>query len=159
MTGFFSSMPAKLTLKIGGHAAIPGFHTETHWVLVYTRAGDSGAVKERTPAARANPAYFHYIYSSPMLDLGFVRDHLPKIEAMLRDRGMNPEVLLKDFRDVDAQRRQAITSAEELKAHRNRLSDKIPEMKKAGAGREPVDRRNQGNAGADSGTGEGRGRV
>src|SRR5450432_1967844 len=67
-----------------------------------------------------------------MLDLGFVRDHLPKIEAMLRDRGMNPDVLLKDFREVDAQRRQAITTAEELKAHRNRLSDKIPGMKKAG---------------------------
>ena len=67
-----------------------------------------------------------------MLDLGFVRDHLPKVEAMLRDRGMNPDVLLKDFREVDAQRRQAITTAEELKAHRNRLSDKIPGMKKAG---------------------------
>jgi len=67
-----------------------------------------------------------------MLDLSFVRDHLPKIEAMLRDRGMNPDVLLKDFREVDTQRRQAITTAEELKAHRNRLSDKIPGMKKAG---------------------------
>jgi seryl-tRNA synthetase len=51
---------------------------------------------------------------------------------MLRDRGMNPDVLLKDFREVDAQRRQAITTAEELKAHRNRLSDKIPGMKKSG---------------------------
>jgi len=67
-----------------------------------------------------------------MLDLGFVRDNLPKIEAMLRDRGMNPDVLLKDFREVDAQRRQAITSAEELRAHRNRLSEKIPVMKKSG---------------------------
>ncbi len=67
-----------------------------------------------------------------MLDLSFVRDHLLKIEAMLRDRGMNPDVLLRDFREVDAQRRQAITTAEELKAHRNRLSDKIPGMKKAG---------------------------
>jgi seryl-tRNA synthetase len=67
-----------------------------------------------------------------MLDLSFVRDHLPRIEAMLRDRGMNPEVLLKDFREVDTQRRQAITTAEELKAHRNRLSDKIPGMKKSG---------------------------
>jgi len=67
-----------------------------------------------------------------MLDLSFVRDHLPKIEEMLRNRGMNPDVLLKDFREVDAQRRQAITTAEELKAHRNRLSDKIPGMKKSG---------------------------
>jgi seryl-tRNA synthetase len=67
-----------------------------------------------------------------MLDLSFVRDHLSKIEAMLRDRGMNPDVLLKDFREVEAQRRQAITAAEELKAHRNRLSEKIPGMKKSG---------------------------
>jgi seryl-tRNA synthetase len=67
-----------------------------------------------------------------MLDLSFVRDHLPQIEAMLRDRGMDPAAVLRDFHEVDAQRRQAITTAEELKAHRNRLSDKIPGMKKAG---------------------------
>jgi seryl-tRNA synthetase len=67
-----------------------------------------------------------------MLDLSFVRDHLLQIEAMLRDRGMNPAAVLRDFHEVDAQRRQAITTAEELKAHRNRLSDKIPGMKKAG---------------------------
>jgi seryl-tRNA synthetase len=67
-----------------------------------------------------------------MLDLSFVRDHLTQIEAMLRDRGMDPAAVLRDFHEVDAQRRQAITTAEELKAHRNRLSDKIPGMKKAG---------------------------
>src|ERR1017187_10356669 len=67
-----------------------------------------------------------------MLDLSFVRDHLPQIEAMLRDRGMDPASVLRDFHEVDTQRRQAITTAEELKAHRNRLSDKIPGMKKAG---------------------------
>jgi seryl-tRNA synthetase len=67
-----------------------------------------------------------------MLDLSFVRDHLPQIEAMLRDRGMDATAVLRDFHEVDAQRRQAITTAEELKAHRNRLSDKIPGMKKAG---------------------------
>src|SRR5215470_3910063 len=43
--------------------------------------------------------------SLPMLDLNFVRDNLPKIEEMLRHRGMDPEVVLKDFRTVDAQRR------------------------------------------------------
>jgi seryl-tRNA synthetase len=67
-----------------------------------------------------------------MLDLSFVRDHLPQIEAMLRDRGMDATAVLRDFHEVDAQRRQAITTAEELKAHRNRLSDKIPGMKKSG---------------------------
>ena len=67
-----------------------------------------------------------------MLDLSFVRDHLPQIEAMLRNRGMDPASVLRDFHEVEAQRRQAITSAEELKAHRNRMSDKIPGMKKSG---------------------------
>ena len=67
-----------------------------------------------------------------MLDLGFVRDNLSKIEEMLRHRGMNSDVVLKDFRTVDAQRRQAITSAETLKAERNRLTEQIAGMKKSG---------------------------
>ena len=67
-----------------------------------------------------------------MLDLGFVRDHLPKVEGMLRNRGMDPDVVLKDFHQVDAQRRQAINSAETLKAERNRLSGLIPGMKNSG---------------------------
>jgi seryl-tRNA synthetase len=67
-----------------------------------------------------------------MLDLGFVRDNLPRIEEMLRHRGMNPEVVLKDFRTVDTQRRQAITSAETLKAERNRLTEQIAGLKKSG---------------------------
>jgi seryl-tRNA synthetase len=56
-----------------------------------------------------------------MLDLSFVRDNLPRVEEMLRQRGLDPAVVLKDFREVDAQRRQAITEAETLKARRNTL--------------------------------------
>ncbi|HEY8670280.1 MAG TPA: serine--tRNA ligase [Terriglobales bacterium] len=67
-----------------------------------------------------------------MLELSFVRDHLPEVEAMLRHRGMDSDVVLKDFRTVDAQRRQAINSAETLKAHRNRLSEEIGTRKKSG---------------------------
>ena len=67
-----------------------------------------------------------------MLDLSFVRNNLPGIEEMLRNRGMDPKTVLKDFPNVEAQRRQAIKSAETLKAERNRLSAKIPELKKAG---------------------------
>ncbi len=67
-----------------------------------------------------------------MLDLNFVRDNIPKIEQMLRDRGMSPDAVLKDFRTVDAQRRQAIQSAETVRAERNRLSAEIPKMQKAG---------------------------
>ncbi len=74
---------------------------------------------------------FHYSIVL-MLDLGFVRDNLPKIEEMLRNRGMNPEAMLKDFRVVDGQRRQAINSVETLKAHRNRLSQEVASAKKSG---------------------------
>src|SRR5579862_2022552 len=71
-------------------------------------------------------------YSNPMLDLNFVRDNLPLVEEKLRQRGMNPSDLLKDFRQVDAQRRQAITSAETMKAQRNQASEKISKLRKAG---------------------------
>ena len=67
-----------------------------------------------------------------MLDLAFVRDHIPQIEEMLRNRGMNPDTTLADFRTVDAQRRQAITSAETLQAERNRMTERVAAMKKSG---------------------------
>jgi len=67
-----------------------------------------------------------------MLDLNFVRDNLPLVEEKLRQRGMDPAVVLKDFREIDTQRRQAITDAETLKARRNRDSEEIAKLKKSG---------------------------
>jgi len=67
-----------------------------------------------------------------MLELSFVRNNLPMVEEMLRRRGMDSQALLKDFREVDGQRRQAIAAAEELKAHRNRLSSEVAKIKKSG---------------------------
>jgi seryl-tRNA synthetase len=67
-----------------------------------------------------------------MLDLNFVRDNLPRVEEMLRQRGADPAVVLKDFREVDTQRRQAITEAETMKAQRNRASEDISKLKKSG---------------------------
>ncbi len=67
-----------------------------------------------------------------MLDLNFVRDNLPFVEEKLRQRGMNPAEVLKDFAEVDTQRRQAITDAETLKAKRNRDSEEISKVKKSG---------------------------
>ncbi len=66
-----------------------------------------------------------------MLDLGFVRDNLPTIEEKLRQRGISPDVL-KDFKQIDAERRQVITDAETVKARRNRASEDIAKLKKAG---------------------------
>jgi seryl-tRNA synthetase len=67
-----------------------------------------------------------------MLDLNFVRDNLPRVEEMLRQRGADPAAVLKDFRDVDTLRRQAITEAETMKARRNKASEDIAKLRKAG---------------------------
>jgi seryl-tRNA synthetase len=67
-----------------------------------------------------------------MLDLNFVRENLPLVEEKLRQRGMDPAAVLKDFREVDTQRRQAITEAETTKAHRNKASEEIAKLKKSG---------------------------
>jgi seryl-tRNA synthetase len=67
-----------------------------------------------------------------MLDLNFVRDNLSRVEEMLRQRGADPAAVLKDFHEVDTQRRQAITEAETMKARRNKASEDISKLKKAG---------------------------
>jgi len=67
-----------------------------------------------------------------MLDLNFVRENLPLVEEKLRQRGMVPAAVLKDFREVDTLRRQAITEAETSKAQRNKASEEIAKLKKAG---------------------------
>ena len=67
-----------------------------------------------------------------MLDLNFVRENLPLVEEKLRQRGMDPAAVLKDFREVDTQRRHAITEAETSKAQRNKISEEIGKLKKSG---------------------------
>ncbi|MGD0271252.1 MAG: serine--tRNA ligase [Candidatus Sulfotelmatobacter sp.] len=67
-----------------------------------------------------------------MLELSFVRDNLPRVEEMLRQRGADPAAVLRDFREVDTQRRQAITEAETMKARRNKASEDINKLKKSG---------------------------
>src|SRR6202451_3990303 len=67
-----------------------------------------------------------------MLDLNFVRDNLALVEEKLRQRGLNPIEVLKDFNAIDGERRQAITASETLQARRNRASEEIAKLKKAG---------------------------
>jgi seryl-tRNA synthetase len=67
-----------------------------------------------------------------MLDLGFVRSNLEKVEEKLRARGADPVALLGDFRRLDQERRDAITQAERLKARRNELSQQVGALKKSG---------------------------
>ena len=65
-----------------------------------------------------------------MLDLAFVRDHLPVVEEKLRQRGMDPSAVLGDFQKLDAERRTAIRESEEVKALRNQLSEEVAIRKK-----------------------------
>ena len=67
-----------------------------------------------------------------MLDLNFVRNNLSLVEKKLRERGLDPAEILKDFHEVDKQRRLAITEAETMKARRNRASEEIANLKKSG---------------------------
>jgi seryl-tRNA synthetase len=67
-----------------------------------------------------------------MLDLNLVRDNLPLVEEKLRQRGLDPGEVLKNYHEIDAQRRHAITEAETMKARRNRASEDIARLKKSG---------------------------
>ena len=67
-----------------------------------------------------------------MLDLGYVREHLDLIGEKLRQRGMDADEVLGSFQSVDAKRREAITQAEQLKAQRNKASEEVAKLKKAG---------------------------
>jgi seryl-tRNA synthetase len=49
---------------------------------------------------------------------------------MLRQRGQNPEEVLKDFHAIDQKRRAAIQQVETLKAERNRITEEIARLKK-----------------------------
>ena len=68
---------------------------------------------------------------SPMLDLGYFRAHLDDVEAMARNRRVALD--LAKFREIDAERRQLITSNEKRKADRNKASEEIAKLKRAGA--------------------------
>ncbi|MEO5936369.1 MAG: serine--tRNA ligase [Terriglobales bacterium] len=71
-----------------------------------------------------------------MLELAYVRDHLPLIEEKLRQRGMDPVEVLGKFQEVDKRRRQVITEVETLKAQRNAASQEVASLKKAGKNEE-----------------------
>ena len=65
-----------------------------------------------------------------MYDLSFFRNNLDAIAKRLADRGY---VLPDDFRQIDQERRAAITESEQLKAQLNAASKEIAEQKRLGA--------------------------
>jgi seryl-tRNA synthetase len=62
----------------------------------------------------------------PMLDLGYVREHMDVLEKTARDRGVTLD--LAAFRELDGERRRLITEIERLKAERNKASEEIPRL-------------------------------
>jgi seryl-tRNA synthetase len=66
-----------------------------------------------------------------MHDLQAFRANLDAIAGRLAARGFDIDV--PQFRDLDAQRRAAVTEAEQLKAQRNSASQDIAKLRKAGA--------------------------
>ncbi len=89
---------------------------------------DSGYSCRAEAAALHNLLRFGYS-ASPMLDLGFVREHMDVIEKMARDRGLKLD--LGPFVEVDTERRKLITVTEQMKAERNKANDIIGPLQKA----------------------------
>lgn len=71
-----------------------------------------------------------------MLDLKFVRSNLDLITDMLKDRGYDLD--LSEFQSLDKKRRSILTSLEELRHRRNKVSDQIAVMKKDGEDASPI---------------------
>ena len=65
-----------------------------------------------------------------MLDLKFVRDNLPVVEQMLKNR--NASVDLSEFVGLDKKRRELLVEVETLKSKRNTVSQEVSRLKKAG---------------------------
>jgi len=64
-----------------------------------------------------------------MHDLSYFREHLDIFAEMAKKRGAVLD--LDGFRSLDTERRELITTTEQLKARRNKASDEIARMKKA----------------------------
>ena len=71
-----------------------------------------------------------------MLDLHYVREHLPEVEEALRKRGF--DISLDDFRRLDETRRNILGEVEQLKKSRNESSKKIGGIIQSGGDAEPL---------------------
>src|SRR5579884_1916667 len=65
-----------------------------------------------------------------MYDLGFFRSNLDSIAERLATRGFT--LNLEECRQLDGERRQAVTEAEQLKAQRNSQSAEISKLRREG---------------------------
>ena len=65
-----------------------------------------------------------------MHDLSFFRNNLESIAQRLATRGFQLD--LAQFRELDSERRAAVTESEQLKAQRNAASNEINTLRKQG---------------------------
>jgi seryl-tRNA synthetase len=67
-----------------------------------------------------------------MLDPGYVKDHLPDVEARLRTRGFDPGPELAELAACDAERRRLIPLVENLKRDQKTAGEAVARAKKEG---------------------------
>src|SRR5579884_393159 len=67
-----------------------------------------------------------------MLDPAFVRDRPEEVAAGLRDRGLDPDLILGPFAALEARRRALIPHVEGLKREQNAAGEAVAKAKKAG---------------------------
>jgi len=77
-----------------------------------------------------------------MLDINYVRDNLDLVTTKLRSRGFSTEVLDR-FSHLETERRSNIRQVDELKAVRNRESQEIGTLMKAGKKEDAESRRQE----------------
>jgi seryl-tRNA synthetase len=67
-----------------------------------------------------------------MLDPAFVREHLEEVRTGLRNRGLDPDTILRPFSELDAKRRELIPEVEGLKREQNASGEEVARAKKQG---------------------------
>lgn len=71
-----------------------------------------------------------------MLDLKYVRSNLNNVGRMIKSRGYDLDI--SQFEALDGERRKRLTSLEDLRHRRNKVSEEIADMKKRGEDASPV---------------------
>jgi seryl-tRNA synthetase len=65
-----------------------------------------------------------------MLDLKFIRTNLDEVKEMLKNRGYDLDIFV--FESINKERREVLSSLENLRHQRNRVSEEIASMKRRG---------------------------
>src|SRR5256885_1149602 len=65
-----------------------------------------------------------------MLDLGYLRDNLQLVEQKLRDRGMDADTFVIDFKSLDQDRKAYISNLEAARNQKNADSERIGILKR-----------------------------